>query len=298
MLEVNAFGLCQLGKLHVGILLFKVAERHLIVVCLNIAQFGAALAHLGQCRFQLHHLLHLLLGHTLLETIKLEHTYDMLLVGFTDFCRSLIVIKIIFLLSQRQAALIDVQDVHLCVLLVGTESHIHKLLVAIKHQVFLDVEQFFLRLGSLHLIDYRHHGLHAFLVAAFLVHGEFIEVRELLLNSSLGISSFEKLVENAIDAFVVVFLQTVEASIAGIGCGQRIVLHPSATGILVEIILRTNICVEISHHQPRLQFLSAGSHRSRCNQYSCHHCSKFHNRKYLMFRNYLYSSMPSSSSES
>ena len=96
------------------------------------------------------------------------------------------------------------------VLLVGSQSCVIELRVSILSHLQLHVEQLLQRLGSLQLLDNRHDGLQSFLLAADRVHGQFVVVREFLLNGALLIGARFQFLQDAVDTFVVVLAQTVE----------------------------------------------------------------------------------------
>ena len=137
-----------------------------MVVGHNVTHLGARLRHLGQFCLNMHQLHHLLLCFLFIEVEELEHAHHMFLVGLTDGCSGVVGVEIIFFLPESDTALSNVQNVHLCILLVGIEAIPHGHAVG-KRSVFqLDGFQFFHRLGCIDLLDERHHGRHALLVAA------------------------------------------------------------------------------------------------------------------------------------
>ena len=72
-------------------------------------------------------------------------------------------------------------------------------------------------LACLNLLDVGHDRFHSLLVAPDGVHGELVHVTEFLLHRTYGIVVFQQLVEDAVDALVVVLLQTVETAEARVG---------------------------------------------------------------------------------
>ena len=99
--------------------------------------------------------------------------------------------------------------------------------------------------GRLHPVEDGLDGSHALTIAAHGVHGELVEVAELLLHRTLRVVLLEQLGEDAVDALVVVLLQLVEATEARIGCGQGVGLLPSTRRKLVEILGGIGAPVEV-----------------------------------------------------
>ena len=194
--------------------MLEVLHRHLVVVCLDVAQLSTALAHSCQCRLHLHHLIHLLLGSSLLIAEEAEHPIDMRAVGIADAGGNGVPVKVILLLSQGDAALRDIEDVVLAVFLVSAKAEAHELLVTILQQSLLHGKEIILR-GS--LLQFLQQGLHrsdALTVAAFLIHGEFVEVTQFLLHGAIlrFLLSRSEILQDLVDPFVVVLLQLVEAT--------------------------------------------------------------------------------------
>ena len=185
----------------------------------------------------------------------------MLLEGLTDVGRCLIVVEVILFLPHRETTLIDVQDVLRGVLLVSTKATEEELLLSIRSLLQLDGQQLVVGLGSLQALDERHEGSYTLLIPADRVHRKLIEVAELLLQSAFLIAVLKEFLQDAVHPLVVVFLQTVEAAIAGIGCRQGILLHPSATSVFIEVITRTNSLVEVRHIQSGAQSVLCHCHQ-------------------------------------
>ena len=136
----------------------------------------------------------------------------MLLIGLAYGGGSLIVVEIIFFLSEHETALIDIEDVHLGVLLVGAEIGAVGHAVAEGRILELYAAQGIGRLGLLNLVDERHGGRHALAVASCGVHGEFVEVAEFLLHASACGGFSREFGQDFVDAFVVVTGQAVETA--------------------------------------------------------------------------------------
>ena len=168
----------------------KLLQRHLVVVGNGVAKLCTRLRYLGQSRLHLHDVLHLLLGDRLLEAEQLEHPDDVLLVGLADFGRSLVVLQIVVLLAEGQAALVDVENVLGSVLLVGSDVGSEELHVAVGRQLHLNVEELLLGLGSLQAVDDGHERSQAVLLPAGRVHRQFVQVAQLLFDGTLLVAVF------------------------------------------------------------------------------------------------------------
>ena len=130
----------------------------------------------------------------------------MLLEGLADVGCRLVVIEVILFLSHREATLIHVQDVLRSVLLVGTKTAEEELLLTVGSLLELDIQQLLVGLRSLQTLDERHQRRHTLLITAHGIHRQFIKVAQLLLQRTLGVGVALQFCQNAVDAFVVVFL--------------------------------------------------------------------------------------------
>ena len=124
ILRLDALCGTELLEMDVGIIGLKLLERELVVVGLHVAELRLALGDESQGGLEAHDEVALLLGLLLGESEELEHIDDKLLVGVADVGRGLVVVEVVLSLAERQSALVDVEDVHLRVLLVGTPKPI------------------------------------------------------------------------------------------------------------------------------------------------------------------------------
>ena len=130
------------------------------------------------------YLLSLLLSIGSRESVELEHLGDVLLVCLTDgYCGS-IVVEIIILGTEGQAALEHIEDVHGYVLLVGCE--VRTVIHAETQGCILDLQflQISLGLCCSEFCEQRLHGCDAFLVAAVGIECHLVEIREFSLDGS------------------------------------------------------------------------------------------------------------------
>ena len=73
-----------------------------------------------------------------------------------------------------------------------------------------------------------------------------------MFHRSASVGFLEQIAQDGVDAFVVVFLQLVEAAESGVGCGQGISFLPATGGELVEVVCRSNGFVEVDGLDSRL----------------------------------------------
>ena len=116
-----------------GIFGIKLNQRHLVIVCYWVTKLSSRLRHLGQLGLHLHDVLHLLGSSTLAEAKELEHTYNMLFVGFTNLHCGFVVVKIVFFLTKRYTALADIQYVLSGILFVSTKTGTIETTTSISH---------------------------------------------------------------------------------------------------------------------------------------------------------------------
>ncbi len=275
ILALDALGVGHLLKREVGQQRLHLGQRHLVVVGLRVAQLGAALGNQRQRGLEAEHGVALGLGLLFRESEELEHAGNVLLVGLADFHGGLVVVQIIVFLPQRQAALVDVQNVHRDVLLVGSKSVAKRHAIALGSVFQLYFRERVLRLGGLHLVEQRLHGCDALAVTAVGIHRQLVEVREFALVRALGKRLFLQLVENRVDALVVVLLQLVEAAETRESSGQRVVLLPATSCKHVEVLCGLHGAVKIFHLEPRL-VLCHSCHGQRQHQSHRNHFTHFH----------------------
>ena len=108
------------------------------------------------------------------------------------------------------------------------------------------LQQLLTGLDGTHLIQIRHDGLIAQLVATNAVHVETVERTDLLTVRTLRQIFFLGVCQDEfVDAFVVQFIQVGERSVFRVLCVQRVCLQPSANGVLPEVFTRFHTRVHI-----------------------------------------------------
>ena len=185
-----------------------------MIVGLGITKFCTRLAHLSQLRLDFHDVLHLLRGHALAEAKQLEHLNYVLLKCLTDVSCCLVIVEVILFQTQREATLINVQDILSGILIICSKACKEELLLAVGSKFKLDIKQLFVGLSCLQTLDKRHDRSHTLVVTTRRVHRQLVEVAEFLLNRTLFIGVALEFGKDAVDTLVVVLLQLVEAAIA------------------------------------------------------------------------------------
>ena len=100
------------------------------------------------------------------ESLEAEHISNELVEGITDVCSSLVIIKIVLLLSEAQSVLIDKEDIHLRILLVSLKGLAHWHTIAEACILQLKGTKVRQTLCILHLAEQRLNRTYAFLVTA------------------------------------------------------------------------------------------------------------------------------------
>ena len=185
-----------------------------MIVGLWITKFCTRLAHLSQLRLDFHDVLHLLRGHALAETKQLEHLNYVLLKCLTNISCCLVIVEVILFQAQREATLINVQDILSGILIICSKACKEELLLAVGSKFKLDIKQLFVGLSCLQTLNQRHDRSHALVVTTRRVHGQLIEVAKLLLNRAFLVGVTLEFGKNTIDTLVIILLQLVEAAIA------------------------------------------------------------------------------------
>ena len=254
LLEIFALDSLGVGKClerNVRIILLEFCQGHLVVVCLRITKFGAALRESSERCFVKEYGRSLLCSIFGRETVELEHLFEVSLISLTDGYGCSIVVEVIILCTESKTALHQVVDVHGYVLLIGSETC--AIAQAKTHPSILNLEflKFVLGLGSFNLIHQRLYRSDSSLVAAVNIHREFVEIRQFLLDGSSLVSLLLEFRKNGIDALVVVLSKLVKTAITAVSGRKRIVLLPSACSKLIETVCWLYCLVEIAHDKTR-----------------------------------------------
>ena len=211
---VDAEGLEVYVPVDAGHFLLQLVEGHLVVAVGRIAKFDCAERSLGEAGLYLHDSLHVPLGVVFIHAEELEEVDDIFLVFLADFLCLGIVVEVIFLFAQRDAALADAHDVGRTVHHVGADIGAEVSGYAFHHHEVHGREYLVLLLDdadSPHVGAYR---LHAFAVEAGGIHGDIVEVADFLLDASgsvLGFGSGEG-GDDVMELLAVVLTQLVECA--------------------------------------------------------------------------------------
>ena len=205
---------------------------------MRVTQFGARAESLGKTGLHVHHYLHALLGGSLIEACQLVHLLHMQAEGFADFGGSLVVLQIVFALAHAQTCLIGLHGVHAAVHLVGTDiEHVVGNDALLLHVAQQGIEFLFVLQGG-KLVQFLLDGSHTVLVQLHAVHDDFVEVTDFLCHAAGFMRSGSQFLDKALNLLAVVFRQDGEGTVLRVFGRNRIVLHPSATGVLVEVTAR------------------------------------------------------------
>ena len=238
-----------------GILLREVHKRHLMIVRGRVTQCHMVTSSLSHTYLQRHDVLHLLLCSRRRFTHKLEHLHDMLPVSLQNLLVRLIILHVVVTL-QRVATLRDFQDVLRRFHHVGTHIAAPQLTKANTLHVHLIDQCNQLRSGlhRRHTLQINHHRCHTLLVLTHRIHPQGIEVANLLTERTLRLRLLCQSLDNLADALLVLLSHHIETAVSCKLRTQRIVLHPTATGILIEV--RARLCSRIHIFQLNAHRLS------------------------------------------
>ena len=246
----------------------QLVVRHLMIVLVHIPQFHHTVAGLGDARLDGHHGLHLLLGRCRVVAHEHEEVLQIGLVGLSHACRLRIVVQIVVAQPQSESALTDAHDVHLRIAHVGTHADAvhHRLLT---HTVDLSRHQLVLLavLDGGDAVECRLQRCPALTVQAHAVHHQVVERAYLLSQRALLLRRVGKLQDQVLDTLLVLVIQIGEGTVVGMLVVQRMRAHPSACGILVEVVTRSYRGVKIGGVDTRRQRLCAsrsGQHQTEC----------------------------------
>ena len=134
---VNGLGLVDADFVHRGITLTQEEEipvdagivteqfgvGHLMIVAFDIAQLGGGIRSLGDAGFDTEHLFHLARSICLGRAGHDKKLLDISAISLTNFARGLVILQIVVTFAERQAALVDLHEVHLGILDVGAATY-------------------------------------------------------------------------------------------------------------------------------------------------------------------------------
>ena len=212
-----------------------------------------------------------------------------LLVLLADVAGCIVLLEVVVLLSQSEAALMQGKQVVLAILDVGIDEETEPSGNAVAFHIVAHSLQLGLRGSVLDTCYVALDRFHTFLVQFHTVH-HAVEHRGYLLSHAARLVLHSRYaVDERAQLFVVVFLQHVEAAVAAVFSRQGIGLLPSARCVHIEV--RTwQICgVQVgeinTRRKLRLVFRCAGRHH--CCQ--CHYRHKTFEFHYHILYNYRFS---------
>ena len=219
----------------------------MIVACW-VTEFHIGLACLCHASLKLDDVLHLLLSSLLLLAHEHKHLHDMLLVSSEDALVCFVILDVIVTL-YRVATLKECEQIVLGRHHVGTDVAAPQFAKGNALCVHL-IDESDESLSVLHLchtLQVGKHRLDAICILADRIHAKSIEVAYLLTERTHLLLLCGKRLDDFTNALVVLFANSVERAETSILWRQRIVLHPSATGILIEICARSHTLVHVFH---------------------------------------------------
>ena len=184
--EVDLGGLIIAVVLEIGIPveIAKLAgfiHCHLVVVAFGVAEFFHREANLSNLGLILHEVLHLGLCYFFGCAGELIDVNHVLLEGLTHLYDSRVVGEIVVAVAEAETTLAYTNDVDLGVLLVSTNADAEEKVIMLGSH---HLEEFFAGLNGVHLVNIGLYSSEALIVEAHGVHGEVVEVSDLLGNSA------------------------------------------------------------------------------------------------------------------
>ena len=180
-----------------------------MIVSSRIALFYRAESLLSQTGFDFHHGFHVLGSSLFVLTDELEHLHDVRLVAFADVGSSLICIEVVFLFAEADTALVKLENVVLAIHDVGTHV-VSKVCAA--SQVGHGLDDTRLVADSIDFVEFRLDRSHTVGIEFFSVHGEVVEVANLLSHRAFFVLLRSDFGNQAFQLLAVVFAQLVECA--------------------------------------------------------------------------------------
>ena len=164
---------------------------------------------------------------------------DVLAVGGTYAHGVFVVLQVVVLLSQGHTTLEKVHDVVLRVFLIGSDIEREESIDPLAHHAGPHLLYPLLGSPRAAVAVTGQEGseiLHGLRVQPYAVHGTAVQVGYLLLDTSLlGVLEGCHAVYEGSQLYVVVFLQGIKRTIAGVLGGQRVGFLPASRGVHVEV---------------------------------------------------------------
>ena len=243
---------------------------HLVIVLVDVAQLHLAVASLGDAGLDGHHCLHLLLCGGLVVAHHLEELLHVSLVSLTNLLGLVVVVHVVVANTQSDAALTHLNDVVGCItkVCIYADAKHHGTLAT---EVELSGNQLILTavLDGCDAVESWLNRRPSLLVQANAVHAEVVERTDLLAQRTLLLWLGSILQDDVLNALLVLLIEVGEGTVVGMLGIQRIVLHPVACGIAIEISSWLDAQVHVGLVDARAQLFLLGESCCCAEQQSC-----------------------------
>ena len=221
-----------------------------MIIGMRIPHFYFFIGSFGQSGFYSHNVGSSLPGFFFFPTGQLEHLHDVFLILGTDLFTVLIFLQIIIPITQPQTSLIGLHQIHAAVHIVRTDINTKirsKTLTGhFSHQSHHFLRSFY----SLYFFQYRLDRSTSVSIELDGIHSHIIQITDFPGNTSrFGLLSCQ-FFDQPLHLLPVILSQQIERAEPSILIGQRVCLHPSTTGELIEILIRSYRSIQISNINP------------------------------------------------
>ena len=232
---------------------------HLVIVLVDVAELYLAIACLSDAGLDSHHSLHLLLGCSLVVAYHLEELLHISLVCITDLLGLLVIVYIVIAYTKTNTALSYLNEVVGGITKVGTNTDtIHHGTLAT--EIELSCYQLILSavLDGSDTVESWLDRCPSLLVQANAVHTEVVERTDLLSERTLLLWLGSIFKDDVLNALLILLKEVCKSTIISMLSIKRIVLHPVACGITIEIISWLDAQVHIGLVNTRAQLILLG----------------------------------------
>ena len=167
-----------------GIVAQQFGVGHLVIVAFDVAQLGGGVRSLGDAGFDTEHLFHLARCICLGRTGHDKKLLDVGAVSLTNLARGLVIFQIVVTFAERQAALVDLHEVHLGILDVGAATYANHARNAAALQMIGEQKIGGFVVDGAHLLQRCANGFVAFAVTTHAVHRKTIERTDFLCQTA------------------------------------------------------------------------------------------------------------------
>ena len=229
-----------------GIVAQQFGVGHLMIVAFDIAQLGGGVRGLGDAGFDTEHLFHLARCICLGRTGHDKKLLDVGAISLTYLARGLVILQIVVTFAERQAALVDLHEVHLGILDVGAATYANHARNAATFQMVGEQKIGGFVVDGAHLLQRCTNGFVAFTVTTHAVHGKTIERTDFLCQTAGSCGLLCQILNQRADTLLIDFFELVELPVTSVFGRERMGFHPTAAGILIEILAGTSCKIHIS----------------------------------------------------